>query len=229
MTYSIVARDPQTGLLGVAVASRVLAVGARCAFARAKAGAISSQARANPYLALDALPLLERGASAQQTLEDVLARDDGRADRQCHMVDAEGRAAAWTGDRCQPWCGHVVGESKGGGWSVAGNLLTGPGVIDAVVEAYTASARRSFAERLIAALAAGDAAGGDLRGRQSAALLIVGLEGYPEIDLRIDDYRDPVGELTRLLGVFRIQMIELVRKRSVRRAGDCILDEGLTG
>ena len=194
MTWSIVARD-KSGAFGVAVASRFFAVGALCPHARAGVGAFATQALVNPGLGPAGLDLLEKGYEAAQVIEALVASDPGRDVRQLHVVDASGRVAPYTGAQCIAWCGHVTAD----GVSVAGNMLAGPRVIEDTANAYIRSADRRFAERLIAALEAGEAAGGDKRGKQAAALLIVTTEVYPSLDLRVDDHGEPIIELRRLL------------------------------
>jgi len=193
MTWSIVARE-DSGAFGVAVASRFFAVGALCPHARAGAGALATQALVNPGLGPAGLDLLEQGFEAAHVIESLVAADPGRDVRQLHTVDASGRSAAYTGAQCIDWCGHLTAD----GFSVAGNMLAGRRVIDATADAYVRSADRPFAERLIAALEAGESAGGDKRGKQAAALLIVTTETYPTLDLRVDDHDEPIVELRRL-------------------------------
>ena len=193
MTWSIVARDA-SGAFGVAVASRFFAVGALCPHARSGAGALSTQALVNPLYARPALDLLAEGVPAAEVVRLLTSADEGRESRQLHVIDAQGRTAARTGSACIAWCGHRAGD----GYSVAGNMLAGPQVLDETAAAYEANARLPFAERLLAALAAGDAAGGDKRGKQGAALLIHTTEAYPFLDLRVDDHAEPIVELLRL-------------------------------
>jgi len=193
MTWSIVARDA-SGAFGVAVASRFFAVGALCPHARSGAGALSTQALVNPLYARPALDLLAEGVPAAEVVRLVKSADEGRESRQLHLVDAQGRTAAHTGSACISWCGHRAGDC----YSVAGNMLAGPQVIDETAAAYEANARLPFAERLLAALAAGEVAGGDKRGKQGAALLIHTTESYPFLDLRVDDHVEPIAELRRL-------------------------------
>jgi len=193
MTWSIVARDPG-GALGVAVASRFFAVGVLSAYARAGAGALATQALVNPGFGPAGLDLLAQGVSPARAVESLAANDGGREVRQVHLVDIEGRAAAHTGSQCVEWCGHFVGRE----FSVAGNMLAGPQVLENTAAAYAANAHLPFAERLLAALKAGQAAGGDKRGQQAAALRIVTTEVYPMLDLRVDDHAEPLAELRRL-------------------------------
>ena len=193
MTWSIVARDP-TGALGIAIASRFFAVGVLCPHVRSGVGAIATQALVNPTYGTRGLDLLAAGDAPAQVIAALTDADRGAEHRQVHAMDAAGRSAAFTGTACIGWCGHVAGD----GFSVAGNMLVGPEVIAASAEAYVAAARLPFAERLLAALDAGDAAGGDKRGRQAAALLVHTTEDYPALSLRVDDSPRPFDELRRL-------------------------------
>jgi len=193
MTWSIVALDV-SGALGVAVASRFFAVGALCPAVLARRGALSTQALINPLYAREGLALLAEGLAPATIIERLTSTDPGRDVRQLHLVDARGETAAWTGRGCIEWCGHRTFP----GFSVAGNMLAGPDVLEATAAAYQAHAREPFAERLIAAMQAGEAAGGDKRGKQAAALLIHTTEAYPVLDLRVDDHPEPLRELRRL-------------------------------
>ena len=199
MTWSIIARDSETGDFGIAVATRFFAVGARVPFIAAGFGAVATQALVNPYYGIDGLKLLAEGRSPQDVIETLKAADSGHAHRQLHIIDAAGRIAAHTGAACVDWCGHL----QGGDFSIAGNMLAGPAVLEDTAAAYAANAALPFARRLIAAMCAGEAAGGDKRGRQSAALLIHGAEEWPALDLRVDDHLDPLAELGRLEEVSR--------------------------
>lgn len=196
MTWSILARD-DTGRLGVAIASRFFAVGALCVHTRRGVGALSTQALMNPLYGPAGLALLAEGRAAADVVATLTAADAGRAQRQLHVLPARGAGAAHTGAECIGWCGHQVDE----GFSVAGNMLVDERVVAASADAFVAHAGRPLAERLIEALAAGEAAGGDKRGKQSAALRIHGDEDYPELDIRIDDHAEPVAELRRLYDV----------------------------
>lgn len=198
MTWSIVAREPGTGHLGIAVASRFLAVGALVPHIRRNA-AVATQAFVNPLWGVEGVARLAAGEAGAAVLADFAARDAGQAQRQCHMIDAAGRIAAHTGAACIPWAGHVAGE----GVSVAGNMLAGPRVIAATLAAWEGGAGLPFPERLLAAMRAGEAEGGDRRGRQAAAIRIHRGEDYPWVDLRADDDADPLAELERLLDVAR--------------------------
>jgi uncharacterized Ntn-hydrolase superfamily protein len=199
MTWSIIARDTETGQFGIAVASRFFAVGARVPYVAAGIGAIATQALVNPYYGIDGLKHLRDGRSAHDTVDALIADDRGYASRQIHIMDAAGDIAAYTGDDCIEWCGHIEGDD----FSIAGNMLAGAQVLDDTAGAYIHCNRLPFAQRLIAALVAGEAAGGDKRGKQSAALVIYGKEEWSELDLRVDDHADPLAELTRLEAVSR--------------------------
>jgi uncharacterized Ntn-hydrolase superfamily protein len=199
MTWSIVARDPATGHLGIAVSTCAFAVGARVPFIATGVGAIATQSFVNPFYGYRGLELLRAGAPADDVVRIVTNADAGRAQRQVHVMDAAGRIAAYTGADCVSWCGHRVYDT----FSVAGNMLAGPQVIEETAAAYAESAALPFPRRLIAALEAGERAGGDKRGRQSAALLIHDEEEYALIDIRADDHTDPIGELKRLEAVSR--------------------------
>jgi uncharacterized Ntn-hydrolase superfamily protein len=205
-TFSIVARCGRTGLLGVAVATAVPAVGSTCPYTRPGVGAVSTQSWINPYLAIAALDAIAAGAPADVALGDAVAADAGRALRQIGLVDGSGRAAAWSGAACTPWFGHRIGD----GFAVQGNMLTGPEVLDEMVEAFQASPGEPLDERLMLALEAGDRAGGDKRGKQSAALRVHDLEAYPAIDLRVDEHPEPVTELRRILTISRLQLSPFV-------------------
>jgi uncharacterized Ntn-hydrolase superfamily protein len=194
MTFSIVARDAQTGMFGIAVTTKFFGVGSLCPFARAGVGAVATQALVNPTYGPRGLDLLERGMPPDAVADALLAADDGRDHRQLHLIDAQGRVAARSGAECIDWFGHQTFD----GFSVAGNMLAGPAVVSETAAAYQASLALPLAERLIRALEAGQAAGGDKRGRQSAALLIVSTEVYPYLDIRVDDHPEPVAELRRL-------------------------------
>jgi uncharacterized Ntn-hydrolase superfamily protein len=202
MTFSIVARSTDGESWGVAVASKFLAVGAVVPAAVAQVGAIATQADANVAYKGLALSHLDDGATASVALQRLLEEDDGRDDRQVGIVDGDGGSATHTGHGCLDWAGGVTGE----GYAIQGNILAGEFVVAAMQDAFEASdADEPLARRLLAALSAGDDAGGDRRGRQSAALLVVkdgaGYGGRDDIvaDLRVDDHPDPVTELARLL------------------------------
>jgi uncharacterized Ntn-hydrolase superfamily protein len=199
MTWSIIARDNETGDFGIAVATKFFVVGARVPFIAAGRGAIATQALVNPYYGIDGLKLLREGRSPKDIIETLKAADSGYAHRQLHIMDASGDIAAHTGADCVDWCGHLQGRD----YSIAGNMLAGAAVLDDTAAAYAENASLPFARRLIAAMRAGEAGGGDKRGKQSAALLIHGTEEWPALDLRVDDHGDPLGELGRLEEVSR--------------------------
>jgi uncharacterized Ntn-hydrolase superfamily protein len=193
MTWSIVARS-KSGAFGVAIASRFFAVGALCPHAHSGIGALATQALVNPLYGPRGLTMLSQGLSAADVVYALVEPDGGREHRQLHIIDAEGNIAAHTGVQCIEWCGQIAGD----GYSVAGNMLVGPQVIEDTAQAYDAGDDLPFAERLIAAIVAGEAAGGDKRGKQAAALLICSAEAYPFLDLRVDDHPEPLTELLRL-------------------------------
>src|SRR3984893_7510532 len=199
MTWSIIARDELTGQFGIAVATRFFAVGSRVPHIAPTIGGIATQALINPYYGIDGVKLLREGRKPQDIIETLIARDAGHARRQLHIMDAKGQIAAYTGKDCVDWCGHL----KGDGFSIAGNMLAGGRVLDDTAKAYVANAHMPFAQRLIAAMRAGELAGGDKRGKQSAALLIYGEEEWSDLDLRVDDHVDPLAELERLEAVSR--------------------------
>ena len=226
MTWSIVTHDPARGAFAVAVATRAFAVGASCPFVRVGVGAVSTQSMTNRYLGPAILDGLARGLHPAAAIEGALAGDAGSGLRQVHAVDRHGRTAAWTGQNCVEWCGSVAAE----GVSVAGNMLAGEAVIAATLPAFQAPGIKAGAttagttnatatepgttnagaaiplpERLILAMLAGQAAGGDRRGRQSAAMRLISTEDFPDLDLRVDDHPDPLAELDRLLGLWREQ------------------------
>ena len=193
MTWSIIARDDH-GRFGIAIASRFFAVGALCAYTRRGVGAVATQALCNPMWGPQALDRLAAGEDAQHIVSALVEADAGHGHRQLHLIGAMGEVAAHTGGECIGWCGHELFD----GFSVAGNMLAGEEVLRATADAFRAHARRPFAERLLEALAAGEAAGGDKRGKQSAALRIQGDDDRLELDLRVDDAEEPIMELRRL-------------------------------
>jgi uncharacterized Ntn-hydrolase superfamily protein len=192
MTWSIIARDA-SGAFGVAIATRFFAVGALCPHAESAIGALSTQALINPHYGKQGLELLRAGVPAPEVVKRLIAPDEGREQRQLHVIDAAGRIGQHTGAKCVDCCGATAGE----GYSVAGNMLSNDKVIRQTARAF-AKTKGAFAERLIAALEAGEAAGGDKRGKQSAALVIYSMEDYPELSLRVDDHAEPLVELRRL-------------------------------
>lgn len=194
MTWSIVARDPVSGAFGIAAASKFFALGALVPWVRGGLGAVATQAFINPMLGPNTLGLLEIGEDAASAVDAAMAADAGRAHRQLHVVDAHGRTAAYTGLECIDWCGHICAEDV----SVAGNMLVDRVVVEHTLETYQARAELPFAERLLTALLAGDGAGGDRRGKQSAVLVSYTTEVYPDLSIRVDDHPDAPNELARV-------------------------------
>ena len=220
MTFTIVARDEMTGRIGIATASRFFAVGARNIFVRSSVGAIASQALFNPYYGPRGLALLSAGASAEDTARLLIAGDEGSERRQLLVMDKQGRFAAHTGTDCTQHCGHLLRST----YAVAGNILASTDVLDAMADAYDANFATPFARRLIAALQAGEAAGGDSRGRQSAALLVHDEEDYSLVDLRVDDHANPLEELARLEEVARSSWVHFRRILPSRQEPHGVLD-----
>jgi uncharacterized Ntn-hydrolase superfamily protein len=211
MTFSIVGRSPDGSALGVAVASKFLAAGAYVPAAAPDAGAVATQAYANLSLRTRGLALLRQGVSASELLAVFFEGDPQREERQAGVVDARGGAATFTGKRVQPWAGGQVGEQPEGSFAAQGNMLAGPQVVDAMAQAWLGSdPTASLAQRLVQALRAGQEAGGDPRGKQAAAVLVVsagaGYGGLSDVavDLRSDDSPEPIGELERMLDLHEL-------------------------
>jgi uncharacterized Ntn-hydrolase superfamily protein len=204
-TYSIIARDRTTGELGMAVQSKAYAAGNRTMTAKGGIAVIAHQASSNPMYGELGIDLLQRGMTPQEALDFMVSGDRGRENRQVAILDIEGRTAAWTGSRVQEWKGHRCTAD----YCVQGNIIVGPEVLDGMVQRYEAAAGQPLAERLLAALDGGQAAGGDRRGMQAAALLIVkplaGAARFGDrvIDIRVDDHRMPLIELRRVFNVQR--------------------------
>jgi len=205
-TFSIAARCAKTGMLGVAVSTAVVGVGGICPFVRPGVGAISTQAWVNPYLGLDGIELLAQGKSAEETVGHLIDADPGRAVRQLGVVDAQGRSATWTGEDCVEWAGHRNGPDV----SVQGNMLVGSETVEAMFESFAASTDDALTERLVKALEAGQAVGGDKRGKQSAGMVVFDKELYPYLDLRVDEHHHPVGELRRVFEVAKQQYLPFI-------------------
>lgn len=207
MTFSIVARDQHTGELGIAVQSKFLAVGAVVPWAKAGVGAIATQSWANTHYGSHGLALLAKGLAASETLAQLIREDDGRASRQVGIVPVTGEPVSYTGDQCFPWAGGRVGDH----YACQGNILVGQETVQAMARTFEATPG-FLADRLIVALAAGQAAGGDSRGQQSAALLVVreggGYGGFNDrfIDLRVDDHPRPIAELQRILALHKLYL-----------------------
>lgn len=194
MTWSIIARDPATGKLGIAVTTKFLGVGAICAFGAGRVGVIGTQAFVNPLFGIDGLRLLGEGCSPDEAVAALLAPDPHASVRQLHILAADGRSARFSGADCIA----TVGMAHADNVSVAGNMLANAAVVPATLAAYLASSHLPFPDRLLAAMDAGEAAGGDLRGRQAASLKVWDTELYAELDLRVDDHPYPLTELRRL-------------------------------
>jgi uncharacterized Ntn-hydrolase superfamily protein len=223
MTWSIIARDKNTGRFGIAIATRFFAVGALAPHLKSHVGAIATQALVNVFYGTDGLRLLEQGASAKEVVATVIAADAGRDHRQVHVIDAQGGIAAHTGKSCLDWCGHLAGDS----FSIAGNMLAGGDVIKDTATVYAKNAALPFARRLIAAMRAGETAGGDKRGKQSAALIICGEEEWPDLNLRVDDHPDPLAELERLESISRERFVHFMRMLPTRSDRVGITDRGI--
>lgn len=202
MTWSIIAKDSDSGLIGIAIASRFFAVGSLCPWASPD-GAVCTQALLNPLYGTRGLALLREGQYSLDIVNTLIAADEGRASRQLHVIDGRGETAAFTGEDCVDWCGHKTGP----GLSVAGNMLAGPEVVTETAAAYRDSSHSDFVERLVSAMMTGESVGGDKRGKQSAAILIQGTEPYPRLSIRVDDHHDPLGELARLYKVSKERFI----------------------
>ena len=220
MTYSIVARDPQTGFFGIAVASRFFAVGSIVPHIRAGIGAVATQAFVNPLYGSDGLRALAAGQSPAEAAKHLLARDGGRDQRQFHLIDAQGRNFAHTGAACIDWAGHLVADNV----SVAGNVLAGPAVVAQTLATYQASLGQPMIERLLAAMQAGEDAGGDKRGKQSAALIVYRDQDYPYLDIRSDDHADPLAELRRLYAVAQERYLLVVETMASRANPQGMID-----
>ncbi|SFS57920.1 Uncharacterized conserved protein, Ntn-hydrolase superfamily [Sulfitobacter marinus] len=205
MTYSLIARDTD-GSIGLIVASKFFACGAAVPYVSGSC-AIASQAFCNPIWGTEGRARMMAGESAKDVLQDLVARDQGRAIRQAHMMDTSGNFAAHTGAECVDFAGHILHEDH----SVAGNMLAGPRVIEATSEAFIKNSNLAFADRLITAMKAGEEAGGDKRGRQAAGLVIHCGEDHPWLDLRADDHADPLSELARLWNVAQERYVHFAK------------------
>jgi uncharacterized Ntn-hydrolase superfamily protein len=220
MTWSIVAREPETGHFGIAVASRFFSVGTLVPHIRPRVGAVATQAFVNPLYGIDGLRLMAEGLAPDAAIATLTSGDDGHSQRQVHMIDATGRNAAFTGDACVPWCGHVVADNV----SVAGNMLTGPEVIAETLKVFEAMRGRPLVERFLEAMQAGEDAGGDARGKQSAAIRIYRDEDYPWLDIRADDHGDPLAELRRLYAVAEERFLHFAELMPTRANPHGLLD-----
>jgi uncharacterized Ntn-hydrolase superfamily protein len=208
MTFSIVAKCPRTGQLGVAAATAMPAVGKLLTHAAAGVGAVATQARINPYLGIDGLALLREGCEAHEVIERLKLTDPCMSQRQVAVIDNRGGVACWTGDRCLPWSGSISGDD----FCVQGNRLTGRDVLEAVADALDCTRCLPLVERLMEALVAGDSLGGDRHGESSATIYVVDREEYPLWDIRVDHHREPLTELRRLHAVFEREVLpEMLR------------------
>lgn len=212
MTWSIVARDAESGHLGIAVASRFFSVGSAVPHGRGRVGAVATQAFVSPLYGTDGLKMLAEGFAPDAIIASMTARDDGHRQRQMHLIDASGRNAAFTGDKCIDWAGHLVEDNV----SVAGNMLVGPQVVEETMRTYRESAGKSLAQRLLDAMDAGEQAGGDKRGKQSAALVLYRDQDYPWLDIRADDHADPLSELQRLYAVAQERFLHVAETMPTR-------------
>lgn len=208
MTFSVVARCARTGQIGVAATTALQSVGKLACHAIANVGAIAAQALLNPYLAYDGLRLLEKGFSADEALEKVLAGDPELESRQVGVVDNQGRTASWTGSETIPWSGQMTGRSL----SAQGNRLAGSEVLERVVQTMHDTEELDLAERLTLALQAGEAEGGDTKGERSVNVLVFSSEEYPLCDIRIDDHDNPMQELRRLFKLYQEEILPNLKK-----------------
>jgi len=196
MTFSIIVTIPETGEMGIAVASRFFACGAMVPY-MAKDAIIASQAFINPLWGTEGLKMIEDNKTLNEILENFKQRDQGQHSRQFHAISKKGEIVHHTGSKCVSWAGHVQGKNV----SVAGNMLAGPQVVEDTMQAWMDNPDKAIAERLLLAMEAGEDAGGDKRGKQAAGLKISNGQPYPILDLRVDDNADPLSELRRLLHV----------------------------
>ena len=199
MTWSIVTHDAASGAFAVAVATCNFAVGASVPHIRPGVGAVASQSFSNRYLGPAILDAMARGLTPEQAIRGAVASDEGRGLRQVHAIDRHGRTAAWTGENCVMWCGHKAGASV----SVAGNMLANEAVVGDTLATFLAQDGLKLPERLLAAMQAGQRAGGDARGQQSAAMRLFTGEDFPDLCIRTDDHPTPLDELDRLLKLWR--------------------------
>jgi len=220
MTFSVVARCARTGKCGVGAATAATAVGKLASHAMARNGAVATQALINPYIGYDGLRLLEHGHSARDTLNLLLANDPHPEQRQVGIVDREGNTAAWTGAENIAW----AGDRQGRGFSVQGNRLAGPQVLEAVIDVMHATEDKELAERLLLAIEAGDAEGGDLKGERSSNIFVFDREEYPQWDIRVDDHDEPVRELRRLFHLFQDELLPHMERMPTRKEFPRIVD-----
>lgn len=212
MTFSITARDPRTGEIGVAAITAMVGVGKLVTHAWSRVGAVATQGTINPYLAFDGLAHMAEGRRAHEALDAVVAADPGRDFRQCGMVDATGGVAAWTGEQTPDWAGHLTDR----GATAQGNRLVGPQTLDAMVSAFHDHRDRDLAWRLFEALKAGEETGADKQGAISGTVTVVDSEAYPLWDVRVDHAEDPVADLRTLMERFEQELLPQIRKLSTR-------------
>jgi uncharacterized Ntn-hydrolase superfamily protein len=205
-TFSIVGRCERTGMLGAVVSTADVGAGRMVTWAKAGVGAVATQSWPNLYLAIDGLRLMEEGVSAPNALELVIRDDPGRELRQVGIVDARGRSAGWSGKECTDWFGDVSEPN----FAAQGNMLVGSETVSAMAEVFRITPELDLAERLLRALEAGQQAGGDKRGRQCSALLVVSREEFPLWDLRVDDHAQPVAELRRIFEIAKLDLLPFV-------------------
>ena len=205
-TFSIAGRGERTGRLGVAVSTADVAAGRMVTWAKAGVGAVATQSWPSLYLAIDALGLMEQGKSAPEAMTAVLANDPGRSVRQLGVVDSRGESATFSGDECTTWYGGISGPN----FAAQGNMLIRGETVSAMADAFQRTVELDLAERLVGAIEAGQAGGGDKRGRQCAALLVVDREAYPLWDLRVDESPDPVPELRRIFEIAKTDLLPFV-------------------
>jgi uncharacterized Ntn-hydrolase superfamily protein len=220
MTWSIVTRDPETGYLAIAVATRFFAVGSVVPHIRGGVGAIATQAFSSPLYGTDGLLMLAGGMTPRDTVAALTSRDKGHAHRQLHLIDNQGRNAAYTGPKCIDWAGHLIDENV----SVAGNMLSGPDVIAETLATFKRTSGKPLAERLLEAMQAGDDAGGDKRGRQSAALLIYRDQDFAWLNIRVDDHAEPLVELRRLYAVAQERFLPVAAAMPTRENPSGMID-----
>ena len=206
-TFSIVGRCARTGQLGVAVSTADVGAGRMVTWARAGVGAVATQSWPSLYLAIDALRYMDEGLTAPEAMDRVLADDPGRSVRQVGAVDAEGRSATFSGDECTTWYGGIDGPN----FAVQGNMLIREDTVTAMATSFEETEPHDLAERLLRAIEAGQAAGGDKRGRQCAALLVVDTEEFPLWDLRVDENANPVPELRRIFEIAKTDLLPFVQ------------------
>lgn len=211
-TFSITARCARSGELGVAVSTKLPAVGMLCPFVQSGVGAIASQSFVNPHLGIWGLRYLAEGHTAEETLAHLKTQDAGIEYRQLGIVDSHGGSAVFTGSECDTWRGDLAGTN----YAIAGNMLVGADTLKAMRESFESNSIQPLAERLLGALAAGQEAGGDKRGRQSAALKVYSTEEYPALDLRVDEHEDPVRELQRVYAVAKVDLVPLLEMLPTR-------------